>query len=399
MLQGKKILLGVSGGIAVYKSVDLVSRLKKAGAEVYVVMTKAAAEFVNPITFRSLSHNPVYINMFEEPKIWDVEHIGLAENIDAAVIAPATANIIAKMSLGIADDYLSTVLLAVKQPIFVAPAMNHNMYHHQATQSNLEILRSRGVHIIGPDTGFQACGTAGDGRMSEPKDIIEELSKIFAQNSMLAGKKILVTAGGTKEPLDPVRYIGNNSSGKMGFALAQACSEAGAEVTLVHAQVMLPIPAGVCPIIVHTAEEMYNEVMNRFSDTDIVIKAAAVADYRPQMSAKQKIKKNDNNLVIELVPNPDILAELGQKKEGQFLVGFAAETEHALENALSKLRRKNADMLVVNDVTRPGAGFGSDTNIVSLLFPDGSRKDMPKMSKLDVAREIIKEIAYRQHDK
>lgn len=399
MLRGKKILLGVSGGIAVYKSVDLVSRLKKAGAEVFVVMTKAAAEFVNPITFRSLSHNPVYLDMFEEPKIWNVEHIGLAENIDAAIVAPATANIIAKISLGIADDYLSTVLLAVKQPIFIAPAMNHNMYHHEATQNNLEVLRRRGVHIIGPDTGFQACGTAGDGRMTEPQDIVAELNCFFAQSSLLAKKKVLVTAGGTKEPLDPVRYIGNHSSGKMGFALAQACAEAGADVTLVHTSGELPIPARVCSVSVQTAEEMYKEVMDRFSDIDIVIKAAAVADYRPQISAKQKIKKNGKKLVLELVPNPDILAELGRKKEDQFLVGFAAETENALENAFSKLQRKNADMLVVNDVTKPGAGFGTDTNIVTLVFPDGSRKDMPQMSKLDIAREIIKEVASRQDNK
>ncbi|ADY55056.1 Phosphopantothenoylcysteine decarboxylase; Phosphopantothenate-cysteine ligase [Syntrophobotulus glycolicus DSM 8271] len=396
MLRGKRILLGVSGGIAVYKAVDLVSRLKKAGAEVFVVMTKSAAEFVSPITFRSLSHHPVYLNLFEEPRIWDVEHIGLAENVDAAVVAPATANIIAKMAAGLADDYLSTVLLAVTQPIFAAPAMNHKMYHHPATQKNLEVLQKRGVRIIGPGSGFQACGTSGDGRMSEPAEIVSELERFFVRSNGLAGKKVLVTAGGTKEPLDPVRYLGNHSSGKMGFALAQACAEAGAEVVLVHTQVELPLPLGVRSVFVRTAGEMYEEVTGRFPETDIVIKAAAVADYRPLTCSEQKIKKSGSHLTLELVPNPDILAELGRKKQHQFLVGFAAETENAVDNAFSKLQRKNADLLVVNDVTKPGAGFGTETNIVSLIFPDGSREDLPRMSKLDIAREIVRVIVSRQ---
>lgn len=393
MLEGKRILLGVSGGIAAYKSAEIVSRLRKKGASVFVVMTKSATEFVTPLTFRSLSGNPVYLEMFEEPKLWNIEHISLAENVEAAVVAPATANILAKMAAGIADDFLSTVLLAVKSQVFAAPAMNHAMYHHPATQNNLDILKRRGVRIIGPASGFQACGTEGDGRMSEPGEIVEELERFFCFNSLFKGQKVLVTAGGTKEPLDPVRYIGNFSSGKMGYAVAQAFTEVGADVTLVSSAVGLPVPAGVELVNVITAQEMYREVIKRFPETDIVVKAAAVADYRPAVRADQKIKKNGDNLILELVPNPDILAALGRQKEHQFLVGFAAETENPVENALEKLKRKNADILVVNDVTRPGAGFGTETNIVSILYQDGSKKDLPQMSKLEIARELVKEIA------
>jgi phosphopantothenoylcysteine decarboxylase/phosphopantothenate--cysteine ligase len=396
MLSGKTILLGVTGGIAAYKSVEIVSRLRKSGAQVDIVMTKAAAEFVSPLTFRSLSLRPVYTEMFAEPKSWNVEHIALAEKADLALVAPATANIIAKMALGIADDFLSTVLLAVRKPIIVAPAMNHAMYHHPATQQNLETLQKRGVHVIGPARGFQACGTEGDGRMSEPGEIIAELEALLSTKRVMQGQKVLVTAGGTREPLDPVRYIGNFSSGKMGYAIAQAFAEAGAEVTLVSAPADLSVPAGVKIVKVLTAEDMYREVLQLFPDQDIVVKAAAVADYRPQVRQEQKIKKKGENLILELVPNPDILAALGEKKEHQFLVGFAAETENILHNGLEKMRKKKTNMLVVNDITKPGAGFGTETNIVSFLFDDGTRKDLPKMTKLDIARELVKEIAALQ---
>ncbi|MGI6450381.1 MAG: bifunctional phosphopantothenoylcysteine decarboxylase/phosphopantothenate--cysteine ligase CoaBC [Desulfitobacteriia bacterium] len=396
MLSGKTILLGVTGGIAAYKSVEIVSRLRKSGAQVDIVMTKAAAEFVSPLTFRSLSLRPVYTEMFAEPKSWDVEHIALAEKADLALVAPATANIIAKMALGIADDFLSTVLLAVRKPIIVAPAMNHAMYHHPATQQNLETLQKRGVQVIGPARGFQACGTEGDGRMSEPGEIIAELEALLSTKRVMQGQKVLVTAGGTREPLDPVRYIGNFSSGKMGYAIAQAFAEAGAEVTLVSAPADLSVPAGVKIVKVLTAEDMYREVLQLFPDQDIVVKAAAVADYRPQVRQEQKIKKKGENLILELVPNPDILAALGEKKEHQFLVGFAAETENILHNGLEKMRKKKTNMLVVNDITKPGAGFGTETNIVSFLFDDGTRKDLPKMTKLDIARELVKEIAALQ---
>jgi phosphopantothenoylcysteine decarboxylase/phosphopantothenate--cysteine ligase len=396
MLSGKTILLGVTGGIAAYKSVEIVSRLRKSGAQVDIVMTKAAAEFVSPLTFRSLSLRPVYTEMFAEPKSWNVEHIALAEKADLALVAPATANIIAKMALGIADDFLSTVLLAVRKPIIVAPAMNHAMYHHPATQQNLETLQKRGVQVIGPARGFQACGTEGDGRMSEPGEIIAELEALLSTKRVMQGQKVLVTAGGTREPLDPVRYIGNFSSGKMGYAIAQAFAEAGAEVTLVSAPADLSVPAGVKIVKVLTAEDMYREVLQLFPDQDIVVKAAAVADYRPQVRQEQKIKKKGENLILELVPNPDILAALGEKKEHQFLVGFAAETENILHNGLEKMRKKKTNMLVVNDITKPGAGFGTETNIVSFLFDDGTRKDLPKMTKLDIARELVKEIAALQ---
>lgn len=392
MFRDKKILVGVSGGIAAYKAADLVSRLRKQGAIVYVAMTKGATEFIAPLTLRTLSGNPVYVEMFEEPKVWNVEHIALAENVDAVLVAPATANILAKMSTGIADDFLSTVLLATEAPIFVAPAMNHKMYHHPATQENLRTLKERSVGIIGPATGFQACGTPGDGRMSDPQEIIETLERFFAQGKPLQGKKALVTAGGTQEPLDPVRYLGNRSSGKMGFAVAQALEEAGAETILVAAPTTLPTPKGVKRIDVMTAVEMYEEVMAHQTTMDIVVKAAAVADYRPKVFADQKMKKDGSNLQIELIPNPDILAELGKIKSKQVLVGFAAETEKLIEHAQAKMHRKNVDMLVANDVTKPGAGFGSPTNIVSFLFPDGRKIDLPQMSKFDVGRKLVDEI-------
>jgi phosphopantothenoylcysteine decarboxylase/phosphopantothenate--cysteine ligase len=393
MLEGKKILLGVAGGIAAYKSVEIASRLRKLGAEVHVAMTKSAAEFVTPLTFRSITARPVYTEMFAEPKTWSIEHISLAEQVDAAVVAPATANILAKMAVGIADDFLSTVLLALRVPIFAAPAMNHAMYHHPATQRNLEILQARGLYTIGPDSGFQACGTEGDGRMSEPLEIVEQLENFFQAEHKMKGHRVLVTAGGTREMLDPVRYIGNLSSGKMGYAVAQAFAEAGAEVTLVSASSDLPVPPGVRIVRVLSAEEMYQEVLQSFPEQDVVVKAAAVADYRPASFNDQKIKKNGENLTIELIPNPDILAEIGKNKKKQLIVGFAAETQDAVENGLEKIKRKNADMLVVNDVTAPGAGFGTDTNIVSFLFQNGRRMDLPKMSKLEVARRLVKEIA------
>lgn len=291
MLTEKKILVGITGGIAAYKTAEVVRLLCKLQAQIHVAMTKSATEFITPLTLRSLSSNPVYVDLFNEPKLWNVEHIGLAEHVDAVIVAPATANILAKMATGIADDFLSTVLLAVRAPIFVAPAMNHAMYHHPATQVNLALLKQRGVHVIGPGTGFQACGTDGDGRMSEPAEIVESLTRFFAGSAWLKGKKALVTAGGTQEPLDPVRYLGNRSSGRMGYAIAQALQEAGAETILVSAPTDLPVPQGVTRIAVQTALEMYDAVLGLFPEMDVVIKAAAVADYRPSVEAEQKIKK------------------------------------------------------------------------------------------------------------
>ncbi|MFZ3131862.1 MAG: bifunctional phosphopantothenoylcysteine decarboxylase/phosphopantothenate--cysteine ligase CoaBC [Desulfosporosinus sp.] len=393
MLTERKILVGITGGIAAYKAAEVVRRLHKLHAQVHVAMTKSATEFITPLTLRSLSSNPVYLDLFDEPKLWNVEHIALAEHVDAVIVAPATANILAKMATGLADDFLSTVLLAARAPIFVAPAMNHAMYHHPATQVNLALLKERGVHVIGPDTGFQACGTDGDGRMSEPAEIVESLTRFFAGLAWLKGKKALVTAGGTQEPLDPVRYLGNRSSGRMGYAIAQALQEAGAETILVSAPTDLQTPHGVSRISVQTALEMYDAVLGLFPEMDVVIKAAAVADYRPSVEAEQKIKKTGTSCTLELVPNPDILAELGRKKTSQVLIGFAAETENLLANATQKMQKKNVDLLVANDVTKPGAGFGSPTNIVSFLFPDGRRIDFPQLSKLEVARHLVREIA------
>jgi phosphopantothenoylcysteine decarboxylase / phosphopantothenate---cysteine ligase len=392
MLTGRKILVGVTGGIAAYKAAEVVRRLQKMHAQVHVAMTKSATEFITPLTMRSLSSNPVYVDLFGEPKLWNVEHIALAEHVDAVVVAPATANILAKMAIGLADDFLSTVLLATRASIFVAPAMNHAMYHHPATQANLALLKERGIYVIGPDTGFQACGTEGDGRMSEPMEIAEALAQFFTGRDWLKGKKALVTAGGTQEPLDPVRYLGNRSSGRMGYAIAQALQEAGAETILVSAPTDLPTPQGVTRISVQTAMEMYDTVLGLFPEMDVVIKAAAVADYRPSVEAKQKIKKTGTSSTLELVPNPDILAELGRKKTSQILIGFAAETENLLANAQSKMQKKNVNLLVANDITQPGAGFGSPTNIVSFLFPEGRSIVLPVMSKLEVARHLVHEI-------
>lgn len=393
MFRGKHILLGVTGSIAAYKAVDIASRLKKNGAEVDVVMTRSATEFVAPLTFRSITGRPVYTDLFSEPKTWNIEHISLAQQADITLVAPATANIIGKMAVGIADDFLSTVLMAVRNPIYVAPAMNHAMYHHPATQHNIKILQQRGIQMIGPAKGYQACGTEGDGRMSEAAEIVTFLEGFFTDCSLMQGEKVLVTAGGTREELDPVRYLGNYSSGKMGYAIAQAFAEAGAQVTLISGPTELPAPSGVAVVRITSAEEMFKEVLGRYDNQNIVIKAAAVADYRPASRNDQKIKKDGQTYSLELVPNPDILAVLGEKKEHQFLVGFAAETQNSLEFGMEKMKRKNVDMLVVNDVSIPGAGFGTDTNIVSLLYQDGRKRDLPKMSKLEIARILVREIA------
>ncbi|MDR0433840.1 MAG: bifunctional phosphopantothenoylcysteine decarboxylase/phosphopantothenate--cysteine ligase CoaBC [Gracilibacteraceae bacterium] len=392
MLAGKKIVLGVTGGIAAYKAADLASRLKKEGAELRVVMTEAAAEFVQPLTFRVISGNPVHSRQFEEPRVWSVEHVALAEQADLIVVAPATAQIIACMALGLAPDLLSTVLLAARSPILAAPAMNTAMYFHPATQEHLSILRARGVVLIGPDEGGLACGATGTGRMSEPAVIAAAARRLLALSGRLAGRRALVTAGGTRERIDPVRYIGNFSSGKMGYAVAAALAAAGAAVTLISAPAALPPPAGVQFVQTESALAMREAVRERFAASDIVVMAAAVADYRPETAAAEKIKKSGGELVLTLTENPDILAELGRRKQGKIIVGFAAETEEARARGAEKLKRKNADFLVVNDVALPGAGFGVDTNIVSFLYPDGTARDLPLMSKKEIAGLITEEI-------
>ena len=393
MLKGKKIVLGVTGGIAVYKAVDLVSRLRKQGCEVRVVMTEHAQQFVTPLTFKEISGNQVAVSMWSSNQEFNVEHIALANWADAFVVAPATANIIAKMAYGLADDLLSTTLLAAQAPIVVCPAMNTGMYENAATQENIAKLQGRGITVMPPAVGKLACGTSGAGRLPEPQEIAEFLNAFFAKREGdLRGLKVLVTAAGTREPIDPVRFVGNRSSGKMGYAVAQMAAERGAEVLLISGPSALSIPANVKAIKVETTNEMLEACLESYDKVDIVIKAAAVADYRPRDVAEQKIKKKtDDALTVVMDKNPDILKTLGAKKTHQVLVGFAAETQNLLENARDKVVKKNLDMIVANDVTAAGAGFNADTNIVKFLFANGEVRSLEQMPKVDVANCILDE--------
>ena len=419
MLKDKNIILGVTGGIAAYKCVDLVSRLRKQGADVHVILTKGAQNFVTETAMREISGNPVVTSMWQEIQQYDVEHIALARLADVVLVAPATANVIAKCACGMADDMLTTTLLATKAPVFFAPAMNTNMYENSITQQNLHTLQERGCHIIDPAAGHLACGTSGVGRMPEPQELVEILADFFATGKELAepdeaasrqhlaegldfsGLNILVTAAGTREPIDPVRYIGNRSSGKMGYAIAEAARDLGANVTLISGPSALPPLAGVNFFKVESARDMRRLVLENFPESQIVIKAAAVADYRVKNVADHKIKKNDEALTLVLEKNPDILKELGQKKQkGQVLVGFAAETQNLIQYAQSKLEKKNLDMIVANDVSKPQAGFNVDTNLIKLLKRDGSIEELPLMSKKDLAYIILNHVMkiYRQHN-
>ena len=393
MLQGKKIVLGVTGGIAVYKAVDLVSRLRKAGCEVRVVMTEHAQQFVTPLTFKEISGNAVATSMWNANQEFNVEHIALANWADAFLVAPATANILAKMACGIADDLLSTTLLAAQAPIVVCPAMNTGMYQNPATQENIAKLQEHGVTVMPPAVGHLACGTSGPGRLPEPQQIVEFMSAFFAgREGDLRGLRVLVTAAGTREPIDPVRYVGNRSSGKMGYAVAQMAAERGADVLLISGPSALAAPPNVRVVNVETTNEMLEACLAAYGDVDIVIKAAAVADYRPRDVADQKIKKKtDDALTVVMDKNPDILKTLGAKKEQQVLVGFAAETQNLLANAREKVVKKNLDMIVANDVTAAGAGFNSDTNIVKFLFANGDVRELEQMPKVDVANKILDE--------
>lgn len=393
MLKGKKIVLGVTGGIAVYKAVDLVSRLRKQGCQVRVVMTEHAQQFVTPLTFKEISGNQVAVSMWSGNQEFNVEHIALANWADAFVVAPATANILAKMAYGLADDLLSTTLLAAQAPIIVCPAMNTGMYENPATQENIAKLEARGVTVMPPAVGKLACGTSGAGRLPEPQQIVEFISGFFARREGdLRGLKVLVTAAGTREPIDPVRFVGNRSSGKMGYAVAQMAAERGAEVLLVSGPSALAIPANVRAVKVETTNEMLEACLAAYGDMDIVIKAAAVADYRPHDVADQKIKKKtDDALTVVMDKNPDILKTLGGLKTHQVLVGFAAETQNLLANAMEKVVKKNLDMIVANDVTAAGAGFNADTNIVKFLFADGEVRSLEQMPKVDVANCILDE--------
>ena len=389
-LNGKTVVLGVTGGIAAYKSCEIVSRLRKAGAKVHVIMTKNACEFVTPLTFETLSNHPCVTDTFARPERWEVEHVALAKAADLFVIAPATANIMAKMAHGIADDMLSTTVLATRAPVLIAPAMNTGMWDNVATRENLQILKNRGVHFVGPEGGFLACGDTGAGRMSEPADIVKKMDELLSQKQDMAGLKVLVTAGPTREALDPVRFVTNRSSGRMGYALAENAQKRGAEVTLVSGPVSIAPPAGVKVVNVQSTEDLYNAMMTLAPAQDIIVQSAAPADYKAETVAPQKMKKQgDQKLTLSLVPTQDVAKAVGEiKKAGQTLIGFAAETENLHENAGKKLDRKNLDMIVANDVTKPGAGFDVDTNIASILT-DAGVEELPLMKKTQLAQVIF----------
>ncbi len=392
MLQGKIIALGVTGGIAAYKAAEVASRLKKLGADVHCVMTKSATEFITPLTLRTITSNPVTIEMFQEPKIWNVEHIGLADAIDAYLVAPATANIIGKVANGIADDFLSTTIMATKAPVIFAPAMNVNMLENPFYTENIDKLTHHGYRFIEPAVGMLACGYAGKGKLEDPEKIVEQLCEMLCTEQDLVGKKVLVTAGPTMESIDPVRYITNHSSGKMGYQVAEQAARRGAEVVLVSGRTSLPVPYGVTRIDSGSALDMFEKVKKEFSSADIVIKSAAVADYRPKKAADKKIKKKEGDVQILLERNPDILAYLGEHKGQKVLVGFAAETHDLKENACNKVRNKNLDFIVANDILEEGSGFQGDTNKVTFYFADEREVKLPMLSKKEVAGKILDEV-------
>lgn len=394
MLNGKNIVVGVTGGIAAYKAADVVSRLKKLGANVYVVMTEHSTKFIQPLTFQSLSQNYVVTDMFEDPKTWDVEHISLAKRADLFLIVPATANIVGKVAHGIADDMLTTTMMATEAPVFFALAMNTKMYENPIFQDNLKILGKYGYHLITPDSGRLACGDVGTGKLADPERIVDTVIQFFNRPRRLSGRRILVTAGPTREALDPVRYITNHSSGKMGYAIAEAAAAEGAEVILVSGPTALDIPNGVKRISVVSTQEMFDAVMANL-DVDAVIKAAAPADYKAADYSDEKIKKTEGDLSIRFEKNPDILKRVGELKTHQVLVGFAAETHNVEAYAKKKLVEKNLDMIVANDVTAEGAGFNGDTNIVTIYDRNGDVFKYDCMEKTDVAKVILNKVIER----
>jgi len=389
MLTGKRILLGVTGSIAAYKAVELLRELTKRGAEVQVVMTEAATRFVAPLTFETLSRQPVLLDMFSLAYGSHIGHIEATARADLFVIAPATAHTIARLAHGLADDFLANIYLASRCPVMLAPAMDSDMYQHVAVQENLARLRDRGVHIVGPASGELASGVTGPGRLVEPPEIVEAIEKLLALTRDLAGEVVLVTAGPTREPLDPVRYLSNRSSGKMGYAIAEAAAARGARVILVSGPTALTPPPGVDVIHVETAQQMHDAVLAKLHAATVVIKAAAVADYRPKQVAGRKIKKDEAVPEVRLEPTPDILAEVGKRKERRILVGFAAETEDLVANARKKLQRKNLDLMVANDVSQPGAGFDSDTNAVKILDAQGGVEEIHLQAKRSVADRVL----------
>jgi len=394
MIKDKKILLCVTGGIAVYKAAALTSKLVQAGAKIKVILSESAEKFVTPLTFQALSRNEVFTDTFDEKNPHVIAHIDLADWADLILIAPATANTIAKIAGGIADNMITTTMLAATSPVWIAPAMNVHMYDHPAVKKNLSILAEYGYQFIEPSEGYLACGYVGRGRLEEPEKIVELIQRFFAKDErkLLTGKTVVVTAGPTREKIDPVRFISNHSTGKMGFALAEEAKKHGADVVLISGPVQIAAPAGVELVKVESADEMYNAVLKFYESADVVIKTAAVADYRPKVTYDQKVKKQAGDASIDLERTKDILFELGQRKKNQVLVGFAAETENLQEFARKKLTKKNADMIVANNVKATGAGFGTNTNIVTLFKRSGEITELPLMSKADVARKIIEEV-------
>ncbi len=392
MLSSVNIVLGVSGGIACYKACEIVSRLKKMGAGVDVIMTKNATEFVQPLTFESLSSRQVTVDMFAPKKTFEVEHISLAKKADLCVIAPATANVIAKLAEGIADDMLTTTVLAMKCPIVIAPAMNTNMYENPITREHIELLKKRGFISVDPVAGRLACGDTGVGKMAEPIDIVAKILEVLIPKQDYKGKKVLITAGATREPIDGVRFITNKSSGKMGLEIAKAVIKRGGEVVLVKGLTSVSIPSYITNIIeVETTQQMYDAVMNAYKDCDVIIKAAAPSDYKLKNKFENKIK--DEELTLSLVKNPDIAKEVGKVKGDRKLIIFCAETTDLINNALKKIESKNADLVIANDVTKKGAGFDVDTNIVTICTKDGKTFEYPQMLKSEVANVILDKIS------
>ena len=392
-MKDKKVLLCVTGGIAAYKSLALTSKLIQKGAHVRVMMTQAATEFVGPISFQALSKNAVYTDVFNELDPSLIAHIDLADWADLMIVAPATANIIGKFASGIADDMISSTFLVTTCPVFIAPAMNVHMYEHFTTQNNIQTLKAHGYHFIEPGTGMLACGYEAKGRMEEPENIIAQIEAFYDKKTLFKGQHILVTAGPTVEAIDPFRFLSNHSTGKMGYAIAEEAASLGARVTLVSGPTALPVPPGVSLISVTSAKDMYEAIMPLYPDTDVVIKAAAVADYRPRQVADHKLKKQEGELSLELERTTDILKELGKHKTKQFLVGFAAETQNIEAYANQKLMAKNLDMIVANDIADANAGFGKDTNVVTIYRKNGKAIGLPVLSKACVARELLRLIA------
>jgi phosphopantothenoylcysteine decarboxylase/phosphopantothenate--cysteine ligase len=390
MLANKTIVLGITGGIAAYKAADLASKLTQAGARVEVIMTEAATKLIAPLTLEAITHTKVVTDMFEPNSEYSLEHIALAEAADVVVIAPATANTIAKIAAGIADNMLTSVVLATRAPVIIAPAMNVNMWQNSVTQENIARLKARGFVIVDPTYGRLASGKMGQGRLAEVETIIGTIKQVLGRKGDLAGKRIVVTAGGTQEPIDPVRHIGNRSSGKMGYAVAEAARDRGATVTLISAPVSLSNPVGIEVINVQTANQMKEAVAKAVVKADALIMAAAVADYQPRAVSKAKIKKDASSLTLELVRTPDILTEV----KGNFIkVGFAAESENLVKNAREKLMKKQLDLMVANDITATDSGFGADTNKVTIIDRDGKAEELPLLTKREVAEKILDRVA------